>query len=353
MQPSKSAFLAVPVLLLAACASQGKAVKPSTEIVDAAPAAGFQTVRLPVRWSNHAAATAPYTIDPAFMQRVESVVDGLLAKNIYVMLNMHHYRQLDGDQLDTAEIAVSDAMLRERYLVLWQQIADRFHSRGDHLLFELYNEPHGRQTPEAWNDLAARALAVVRKGNPSRIVVIGGTPWNAASGLETLELPNDSNLIVTVHSYDPFRFTHQGAYWVHPRLPLGVHCCDAAQIAERFHLLVQFNVHFEMPSLLGDLFGDLLNHGTHELRNVGQSLPGGSRPRASRAVGSGDVPARKNSDCSVRYVGMLHCHSNSRSGKAGSASANRVHDHHDGTFSVANDVVHFLGCAGFLNAEAR
>ena len=39
MQPSKSAFLAVPVLLLAACASQGKAVKPSTEIVDAAPAA--------------------------------------------------------------------------------------------------------------------------------------------------------------------------------------------------------------------------------------------------------------------------------------------------------------------------
>jgi peptidoglycan-associated lipoprotein len=39
MHPSKSAFATLPILLLAACASQGKAVKPSTEIVDAAPAA--------------------------------------------------------------------------------------------------------------------------------------------------------------------------------------------------------------------------------------------------------------------------------------------------------------------------
>ena len=50
------------------------------DFIDKATAAGFRSVRLPVRWSNHAGAQAPFTIDAAFMARVESVVDKLLAK---------------------------------------------------------------------------------------------------------------------------------------------------------------------------------------------------------------------------------------------------------------------------------
>src|SRR6059036_2147674 len=70
------------------------------DFIDKAAAAGFMSVRLPVRWSNHASADAPYAIDATFMTRVESVVDKLLAKGLVVILNMHHYRQLDGDALD-------------------------------------------------------------------------------------------------------------------------------------------------------------------------------------------------------------------------------------------------------------
>jgi endoglucanase len=33
-------------------------------------------------------------------------------------------------------------------------------------------------------------------------------------------------------NYNPFTFTHQGAEWVSPVLPLGVSCCSAAQIAD-------------------------------------------------------------------------------------------------------------------------
>ena len=202
------------------------------EFIEVTAEAGFASVRLPVRWSNHAAATAPFTIDPQFFARVESVVDKLLAKGRYVVLNMHHYRQLDGDALNSGEFAVDGAVLDVRFLMLWQQIAERFREKPDHLLFELYNEPHGRLTPSKWNDLAARALNVVRKSNPDRIVVIGPTSWNAAKALLALLLPNDANLIVTVHNYQPFNFTHQGAEWVSPKRPTGVPCCDASQQAE-------------------------------------------------------------------------------------------------------------------------
>ena len=62
--------------------------------------------------------------------------------------------------------------------------------------------------------------------------MIGPTRWNSASDLRLLKLPNDANLIATVHNYTPFAFTHQGAEWVNPVLPVGVTCCSASQAAE-------------------------------------------------------------------------------------------------------------------------
>ena len=202
------------------------------DFIDKATTAGFTSVRLPVRWSNHASAQAPFTIDAAFMGRVESVVDKLLAKGVVVILNMHHYRQLDGDPLDAGESPVAGAVVDVRFVMLWEQLATRFQGRGQRLVFELYNEPHGRMIGEPWNVLAARALRVVRRSNPDRVVVIGPTTWNSANDLRLLKLPNDANLIATVHNYNPFRFTHQGAEWVNPVMPVGVTCCSAAQETE-------------------------------------------------------------------------------------------------------------------------
>jgi endoglucanase len=204
----------------------------SLDLVESASKAGFDTVRLPVRWSNHAGATAPYAIDPLFMARVGAAVDALLAQGFHVILNMHHHRQLDGDPLDDDEFAVADEILEERFLLMWRQIAWRFKNHDRRLIFELYNEPHGRLDGEPWNLLAARALQVVRASNPERVVVIGPTHWNNALHLDRLRLPDDPHLIATIHHYEPFDFTHQGAEWVTPKRPLGVRCCDSEQQAK-------------------------------------------------------------------------------------------------------------------------
>jgi len=202
------------------------------DFIDKAAAAGFTSVRLPVRWSNHASAEAPFTIDAAFMARVESIIDKLLAKGLLVVVNMHHYRQLDGDPLDPTERPVAGAAVDVRFVMLWEQLATHFQGRSARLVFELYNEPHGRLNGEPWNVLAARALRVVRKTNPNRVVVIGPTSWNGAGDLRLLKVPNDASLVATVHNYSPFPFTHQGAEWISPVLPVGVTCCNASQEAE-------------------------------------------------------------------------------------------------------------------------
>ena len=198
---------------------------------------GFPTtVRLPVRWSNHADVDAAARIDTAFMARVTEVVDKLLARGATVVLNMHHYRQLDGDPLDPGERGVDEAVVDLRFLALWRQIAEHFAGHSPRLLFEIYNEPHGRLDAR-WNDLLSRAVRAVRASNPQRLLVAGPVVWNNPTGLPRLVLPADAHMILTVHHYEPFNYTHQGAEWANPPKPTGVGCCDVGQLAAMHRLL--------------------------------------------------------------------------------------------------------------------
>ena len=56
----------------------------------------------------------------------------------------------------------------------------------------------------------------LRKADPHRTIFVGPGKWNQVSELKNLVLPGDNNLVVTVHCYDPFYFTHQGATWAGP-----------------------------------------------------------------------------------------------------------------------------------------
>ncbi len=172
--------------------------------LDVVREAGIDCVRLPVAWSSHLGVRPPYAVDEAFFASVDRTVDAALRLGLDVVLDVHHFD------------AVSTEVERERprFLALWSQIARRYAAVGPRLRFELLNEPHEPLTAGAWNALLAEALAVVRSSNPARAVVVGPARWNTVDALPALCLPDDDHLVVTVHYYSPFRFTHQGAGWL-------------------------------------------------------------------------------------------------------------------------------------------
>ncbi len=180
--------------------------------IDAIAAAGFNTIRLPVRWDTHASETAPYTIDPAYMSRVRAVVDAALTTGLNVILNSHHFEAMHVDPIANAP----------RHAAIWDQIGTTFAGYPREMLwFELENEPHNNFNHANLLAALAPALAAVRRTNPDRPVIIGGENWSGLDSLATLPMPDDPHVIPTFHYYDPFDFTHQGATWVNPSPALG------------------------------------------------------------------------------------------------------------------------------------
>jgi endoglucanase len=166
--------------------------------------AGFNTVRLPVRFSGHMQTLPPYKIDPEFLTQVDEMVNAGLQNELVIILDVHHY----------AEIMKNPTEQEARFLALWRQLSEHYQTYSKNLYFELLNEPSDRLNKDAWNLLLTKAVQVVRQKDPVRKILIDASEYSDIEMLPTLKLPKDDNLIATFHFYEPFPFTHQGADWV-------------------------------------------------------------------------------------------------------------------------------------------
>jgi endoglucanase len=213
---------------------------------------GFNTVRIPIRWSNHALTASPYTIDLAFFTRVDQVVGWALAQNLNVIINIHHYQDIMDDPTGQ----------KPRFIELWKQIATRFKDYSPTLYFELLNEPNGgSMTASVWNGIIAETVTAIRAidTTPNHTIIIGGINWNNAYSLNDLQIPEVTKVMATFHFYSPFSFTHQGAEWANPIPPTGVKwpgddvqgACQA--IRDELDVVKDWSqAHGNIPVLLGE-----------------------------------------------------------------------------------------------------
>ncbi|MBR7085712.1 MAG: cellulase family glycosylhydrolase [Oscillospiraceae bacterium] len=189
--------------------------KTTKKMIDTVRDAGFNAVRIPVSWNDHLDKEG--NIDSLWMQRVQQVVDYAVDDDLYVILNMHH-----DDYTWITPIYYKEQEVTEKYVKVWSQIADRFKSYDTKLLFEGLNEPRIIDSTDEWtggtaeerdviNHLLQAFVDTVRKsgGNNSMRTLVITTQAASISekALNGLVVPEDDNLILSIHSYAPWKFT--------------------------------------------------------------------------------------------------------------------------------------------------
>lgn len=197
--------------------------RTSKILIEKVHAAGFNALRLPCAWGSHLVSDAqPYTIDPAWLHRVQEVVDYAYSLGMYVIINTHW----DGGWLELhgSEAHMEAVAAKER--AIWTQIATHFAPYGQRLIFAGNNEMRSlRSGNEWWGEPDAgerRALNLYNKTFVEAVRATGGNnavrnlvvqawccnPWYA---LGSLEMPADAepgHLMAEVHFYDPMDYTH-------------------------------------------------------------------------------------------------------------------------------------------------
>ena len=159
---------------------------------------GYKTIRLPVTWAENIGPAPSYTIRPAFMSRVEEVVNWILAEDMFCILNIHH----DGGHSDKSWIlnmSTNETATLNMFNIVWTQIAERFKNASDKFIFPVYkaipswtSQPRAAissisavvETPPAtvtWQETASRSL---RTGSRSIPVMVPSRSTQVKSNSE-------------------------------------------------------------------------------------------------------------------------------------------------------------------------
>lgn len=175
--------------------------------------AGFQSVRVNLQPFSRMDREQDWALNPQWLETLDWVVDKATAQGLQVILDFHEFTRM-GENPEKN---------KEQFLAFWKQLSAHCQNAPNSVLFEILNEPNKKLTPSLWNEYLAEALAIIRKTNPTRTVIVGPAFWNSVDHLKELELPlDDAHLIVTVHYYKPMRFTHQGAAWTDQKDKTGI-----------------------------------------------------------------------------------------------------------------------------------
>ena len=184
--------------------------KTTKELILKVKEAGFDAVRIPTTWYNHL--DNDFNISEEWLARVQEVVDYAYDEGMYVILNVHHENWNDPYESTLPDV-------KKKIKKLWTQIANRFESYGERLIFEGMNEPRWKNTEFEWNGGNAEGRRVVNAYNEYFVETVRATGGNnryralmiptyaaSSSGLDGFTVPQDKSLIVSVHAYSPYNF---------------------------------------------------------------------------------------------------------------------------------------------------
>lgn len=175
--------------------------------------AGFNSVRLPVRWHIDSDYKT-HTVHPGRLAGVKEDIQLAIKNGLSVIVNFHHYTTLNdlggkaGSKDESAKKAFEAE--KEHFLALWEQVAKEMDSfPDDKLVLEILNEPT-IASADIVNDLTLSAYEVIRKNAPKKTIMIEAYHAGKFADLEVLTLPKDGNIIFSGHYYEPYEYSHEG-----------------------------------------------------------------------------------------------------------------------------------------------
>ena len=199
------------------------------EMVSGMKAAGFDTLRVPVAWTNAMHyEDGDYTINQAYLDRVGEIIDYAINADMFVIVNDHWDGGWWGMFGSATEVIRQSAM--DMYIEMWTQIATEYADKSYKLIFESGNEELGNrlndkdvcpdsgtlsedecfETAHKINQAFVDTVRSCGGNNADRFLLIAGYNTDITYTCDDrFKMPTDTaegKLLLSVHYYDPSNY---------------------------------------------------------------------------------------------------------------------------------------------------
>ena len=189
-------------------------------MIQAVKKAGFNAIRIPIRWQCHITNAQAMSIDKAWIARIKEVVGWCLDNGLKVIINVHHEKWLEGRP--TYQYKEENC---QKLALLWMNIASEFANYDSRLAFAGTNEVHirdnwGKPTAEnlevqnAYNQIFVDMVRATGGNNAKRHLILQTYVCNPWFGIENGDfiIPKDAEgngnnyMSVEFHYYQPWSY---------------------------------------------------------------------------------------------------------------------------------------------------
>lgn len=180
---------------------------------------GANVIRIPLNYRHFESDGEPFAYREQGFRRLDGVIDLCEKYGIYVILDLHAVQgwqnsHWHSDNPRGISLFWDQLPFQDRFVALWERIAERYAGQAAVAGYELMNEP-ATGTPDGdypynsfenytprWDRINAayrRAAAAIRKADPRHILFIDGDDY--AHMFRGLDEPFAENLVYTSHNY--------------------------------------------------------------------------------------------------------------------------------------------------------
>ncbi|MBN1267348.1 MAG: cellulase family glycosylhydrolase [Anaerolineales bacterium] len=184
--------------------------------------------------------TPPYELDEAVQANLDQLLDWALEADLFVVIafrtgpgRSEFTFLLDDLGLWFDEQYLNDSVWQDEkaqagWVEMWEYTAARYQEHPALVGYDLMVEPNANEvlfdewdpleydslaagTLSDWNSFYPRIAAAIRKEDPQTPILVEPTGYGAVGWLPVFELAHVDRLVVSVHQYAPFPYTHQSA----------------------------------------------------------------------------------------------------------------------------------------------
>ena len=243
---------------------------PSVESLEQLHELGARVVALEFQYAW--AIDPPYKPDEAQFSLVADALDNVAAAGLYAILTVRNgpgrnAMMPDVDDGDVITTLYLDETAQDAYMEMLQDVVQRLQNHPEVIGWEPLVEPvldyflTEEESPyvEAsalWNDLAARMIRTIREEDLERPILIEPVNWGGMDGFILLDRFEDDNIIYSLHTYEPFAFTHQQdpPYTAYPGIFDGDRF-DRAELDALLTAVDDFQSKYNVPIVVGEWGG--------------------------------------------------------------------------------------------------